>query len=132
MRRPAAADGSPREETVGGGRPAHGIPEGARTYLEAFEAVIEAKAEGRRPPEPRTADEEQGGQVVDLMAALQESVRKAQAARGEDSGDAKIHEMPESKPKKKTAAAKKPPAPWRLTRPARCPAASGQHSSEDL
>ncbi|MFG2425222.1 Ku protein [Streptomyces sp. NPDC048448] len=85
------------------------------TYREALEAVIEAKAEGRRPPEPRTGDEEQGGQVLDLMAALQESVRKAQAARGDDSGDAEIHEMPESKPKpkKKTAAtktAKKAPA----------------------
>ncbi|MFD1275912.1 non-homologous end joining protein Ku [Streptomyces kaempferi] len=85
------------------------------TYREALEAVIEAKAEGRRPPEPRTGDEEQGGQVLDLMAALQESVRKAQSARGEDSGNAEIHEMPESKPepKKKAAAtktAKKAPA----------------------
>ncbi|WP_393101044.1 Ku protein [Streptomyces sp. LN325] len=86
------------------------------TYREALEAVIEAKAEeGRRPPEPRTGDEEQGGQVLDLMAALQESVRKAQSARGEDGGNAEIHEMPESKPKpkKKTAAtktAKKAPA----------------------
>ncbi|MEV5787538.1 hypothetical protein AB0L42_42270 [Streptomyces sp. NPDC052287] len=79
------------------------------------EAVIKAKAEGRRPPEPRTGDGEQGGQVLDLMAALQESVRKAQPARGEDSGNAEIHEMPESKPepKKKAAAtktAKKAPA----------------------
>ncbi|MFD8423207.1 Ku protein [Streptomyces sp. NPDC059466] len=76
------------------------------THREALEAVIEAKAEGRRPPEPRTGDEERGGQVLDLMAALQESVRKAQSARGEDSGDAEIREMTESKPKKKTAAAK--------------------------
>jgi DNA end-binding protein Ku len=57
-----------------------------------------------------------GGQVVDLMAALQESVRKAQAARGEDGGDAEVHEMPKKPaarktakktPAKKTAAAKK-------------------------
>ncbi|MFJ2397302.1 hypothetical protein ACIOTI_31675 [Streptomyces sp. NPDC087843] len=58
-------------------------------YREALEAVIEAKAAGRRPPEP-----------------LQEGVRKAQSARGENSGDAEIHEMPESKQKEKTAAAK--------------------------
>ncbi|MFC9632639.1 hypothetical protein ACFTY8_26085 [Streptomyces mirabilis] len=60
------------------------------------------------------------------MAALQESVRKAQAARGEDGGDAEVHEMPTAKKKtagkaagkapakktaKKTAAAKKPA--WR-------------------
>ncbi|MEU1536167.1 hypothetical protein [Streptomyces fagopyri] len=78
------------------------------TYREALEAVIEAKAEGRQPPEPRTAEEGNGGKVVDLMAALQESVRKAQSARGEGSGNAEIHEMPESKtkPKKKTTATK--------------------------
>ncbi|MGW8881355.1 hypothetical protein [Streptomyces mirabilis] len=57
------------------------------------------------------------------MAALQESVRKAQAARGEGSGEAEVHEMPTAKKKtagktagkapakktaKKSAAAKKP------------------------
>ncbi|MEV4451766.1 hypothetical protein [Streptomyces mirabilis] len=31
------------------------------------------------------------------MAALQESVRKAQAARGESGGDADVHEMPTAK-----------------------------------
>ncbi len=36
------------------------------------------------------------------MAALQESVRKAQAVRGEDAGDAEVHEMP-----KKTATTRK-------------------------
>ncbi|MFE2699702.1 Ku protein, partial [Streptomyces mirabilis] len=92
-------------------------------YRQALEAVIEAKAEGRQPPKPRTEDKEPGGQVVDLMAALQEGVRKAQAARGEDAGDAEVHEMPTARKKtagktvgmapakktaKKTAAAKKP------------------------
>ncbi|MFE2671962.1 non-homologous end joining protein Ku [Streptomyces mirabilis] len=92
-------------------------------YRQALEAVIEAKAEGRQPPKPRTEDKEPGGQVVDLMAALQEGVRKAQAARGEDAGDAAVHEMPTARKKtagktvgmapakktaKKTAAAKKP------------------------
>ncbi|MEU9545078.1 hypothetical protein [Streptomyces mirabilis] len=81
--------------------------------------MLEAKAEGRQPPEPSTEDRGSGGKVVDLMAALQKSVRKAQAARGEDAGDAEVHEMPTAKKKtagkapakktaKKSAAAKKP------------------------
>ncbi|MCX4404366.1 hypothetical protein OG840_22395 [Streptomyces sp. NBC_01764] len=87
--------------------------------------MIEAKAEDRQPPKPSTEDEEPGGQVVDLMAALHESVRKAQAARGEDAGEGEVHEMPKKTPTarktakktpakksaKKTAAAKKP-ARW--------------------
>ncbi|MFD7606107.1 hypothetical protein ACFWAN_37595 [Streptomyces mirabilis] len=84
-------------------------------YRKALEAVLEAKAEGRQPPKPTEEAEEPGGQVVDLMAALQESVRKAQAARGEDAGgDAEVHEMPTAgkapakKTAKKTTAAKKP------------------------
>jgi DNA end-binding protein Ku len=88
-------------------------------YRKALEVVIEAKAEGRQPPKPTEEAEETGGQVVDLMAALQESVRKAQAARGEDAADAEVHEMPKKttrktagkapakKTAKKTAAAKK-------------------------
>ena len=77
-------------------------------YRQALEAVIEAKAEGRQSPKPSTEAEETGGQVVDLMAALQESVRKAQAARGEDGGDAEVHEMPKKPAARKTA--KKTPA----------------------
>ena len=66
-------------------------------YRQALEAVIEAKVEGRQPPKPSTEAEEPGGKVVDLMAALQESVRKAQAARGEYAGEAEVHEMPTAK-----------------------------------
>ncbi|MFJ4931577.1 Ku protein [Streptomyces sp. NPDC088736] len=76
------------------------------TYREALEAVIEAKAEDRQPQAPRAAAGKPDGKVVDLMAALQESVRKAQAARGETGEDAQIHEMPASKPKNKTTAGK--------------------------
>ncbi|MFD9659674.1 non-homologous end joining protein Ku [Streptomyces mirabilis] len=80
-------------------------------YRKALEAVLEAKAEGRQPPAPSTEDKEPGGQVVDLMAALQESVRKAQAARGEDAGgDAEVHEMPTAKKKTAAKAAGKAPA----------------------
>ncbi|MFE1989716.1 Ku protein, partial [Streptomyces mirabilis] len=52
--------------------------------------------------------EEPGGQVVDLMAALQESVRKAQAARGEDAADAEVHEMPKKTATTRKAAGKAP------------------------
>jgi DNA end-binding protein Ku len=79
-------------------------------YRKALEAVLEAKAEGRQPPKPTEEAEEPGGQVVDLMAALQESVRKAQAARGEDAGDAEVHEMPTAKKKTAGKAAGKAPA----------------------
>ncbi|MEU9283661.1 hypothetical protein AB0D57_02765 [Streptomyces sp. NPDC048275] len=75
----------------------------ADRYTEAVEQLIEAK---RQHEEPRKAAEEPeapAGQVVDLVAALQESVVKARAGRGED---ATVHEMP--KVAKKTA--KKAPA----------------------
>ncbi|MGW3668826.1 hypothetical protein ACWD68_37910, partial [Streptomyces sp. NPDC005141] len=65
-------------------------------YTEAVEQLIEAKRENREPP---TAEEpETPGQVVDLMAALKESVAKAKASRGED---ATIHDMPKKKPQPK-------------------------------
>ncbi|MFE9774770.1 Ku protein [Streptomyces sp. NPDC005931] len=67
------------------------------TYTEALEQIIEAKREHHELPEvPAAADE--SGRVVDLMAALQESVQRARTSRGED---ADVHEMPE--PKKTTA-----------------------------
>lgn len=50
-------------------------------YTEALEQVIDAKREGRdlpEAPEPAAG----AGQVVDLMAALEESVAKARTARG--------------------------------------------------
>ncbi|MEU4892522.1 Ku protein [Streptomyces sp. NPDC044780] len=81
-------------------------------YREAMEAVIEAKAEGHAPPEME-APAEPKGRVVDLMAALQDSVRAAKEARGEEAGEAEVHQMPARKKPKKAAAkktAKKPPA----------------------
>ncbi|MFD9514087.1 hypothetical protein [Streptomyces mirabilis] len=75
-------------------------------YTEAVEKLIEAKREHKEPPK---ASEEQAapGGVVDLMAALQESVRKAQASRGED---ATVHAIPKKTTKRaptKNAATKK-------------------------
>ncbi|MFD5232279.1 Ku protein [Streptomyces qaidamensis] len=77
------------------------------TYTEAIEQIIEAKREHREPP-AMPEPERETGQVVDLMAALQESVQRAREGRGED---ADVHEMPKKKtakkqPAKKTAAKK--------------------------
>ena len=76
-------------------------------YTEAVQQLIEAKQEGREPPAmPEAASP--AGQVVDLMAALQESVAKARAGRGET--EAEVHDLPKKKTAKrsaKKAAAKK-------------------------
>ncbi|ATW52220.1 non-homologous end joining protein Ku [Streptomyces peucetius] len=72
-------------------------------YREALEEVIAAKAQGKQPA-PAAEAPEPGGQVLDLMAALNASVAQARESRGEDE-HATVHEIP--KPKK---AAKKAPA----------------------
>ncbi|MCX5142922.1 MULTISPECIES: Ku protein [unclassified Streptomyces] len=53
-------------------------------YREAVEELIAAKASGETL-EPAAADES-GGKVIDLIAALEGSVRAAKEARGEESG----------------------------------------------
>jgi DNA end-binding protein Ku len=80
-------------------------PEFQDRYTEAIAQIIEAKREEK--PLPEAPAPEAPAQVMDLMAALQESVSKVKAARGE----VEVHELP--KPKKavaKKAAAKKQPA----------------------
>ena len=81
-------------------------PEFEDTYTDALAKIIEAKREDRELPE--VPEPEKPAQVLDLMAALNESVEKAKASRGED---ANVHEMPKKKtakkqPAKKTAAKK--------------------------
>jgi len=88
-------------------------------YAAAVEAVVKAKIEGgevkRTPTSTKT-----GGEVVDLLAALQRSVEAAKTARGEEAEEA------EGKPKK---ASKKEPAKKEPTKktakkaPAKKPAA---------
>ncbi|MFE4055117.1 Ku protein [Streptomyces sp. NPDC059096] len=96
-------------------------------YREAVEEMIAAKAEGAPPPERESA-EAGGGRVLDLMAALENSVRAAKEARGDDKQVAEVTDLParrrkagatagstqakEPAPKKTTskAAAKKTPA----------------------
>lgn len=81
-------------------------------YTDAVQDLIEAKSTGKEPPHG-DVEEPAAGQVVDLMAALQDSVRKAQESRGETGEDASVHEM---KPRKKTAAkASKKPAAKKAT-----------------
>ncbi|WP_455770087.1 non-homologous end joining protein Ku [Streptomyces canus] len=88
-------------------------------YREALEEVVAAKAAGEAPPE--APERAKGGKVLDLMAALEKSVRDAKESRGEEPGE--VTRLPQRKsaraaPKqtggkkstsatKKTAAAKK-------------------------
>ena len=55
-------------------------------YREAVEEMVTAKAEGREPaPEKEPAQGE--GTVIDLMSALESSVREAKRSRGEGEGE---------------------------------------------
>lgn len=80
-------------------------------YREALEEVIAAKVSGEAPPEaPEPAA---GGKVLDLMAALESSVRAARASRGEEAPaeeEAEVRPLPARKTAAKKTAAKKSPA----------------------
>ncbi|MFG2884868.1 Ku protein [Streptomyces sp. NPDC048297] len=83
-------------------------------YREALEELIAAKAVGETPPEvPEPAA---GGKVLDLMAALEKSVREARESRGaEPAEQAEVRSLPhrrtatpkETGGKKSTSTAKK-------------------------
>ncbi|NED07609.1 Ku protein [Streptomyces sp. SID6648] len=81
-------------------------------YREALENIIAAKSEGKPLPTPAEGEGKEKGEVVDLMAALNASVKAAKESRG-DGEDATVHEMRPSKktarkaPAKKTSASKK-------------------------
>ncbi|MFF7074481.1 non-homologous end joining protein Ku [Streptomyces pseudovenezuelae] len=77
-------------------------PEFEDTYTDALAKIIESKREDK--PLPEAPEPEQPGKVLDLMAALTESVQQAKASRGED---ADVHEMPKKKTAKKQPAKKK-------------------------
>ncbi|MFG2942303.1 Ku protein [Streptomyces sp. NPDC048282] len=93
-------------------------------YRQALEDVIAAKAAGETPPEtPSTAP---AGKVLDLMAALEKSVRAAKESRGEPA-EAEVTPLPSKKqtPKKTTAkkaAPKKKPTTAKKTTPRKRPA----------
>ncbi|MFJ8978508.1 Ku protein [Streptomyces sp. NPDC102282] len=76
-------------------------------YREALEELLAAKSEGKALPATAGEAEEEPGKVMDLMAALNASVKAAKETRGED---ATVHEMTPGKPrarKKAAPAAKK-------------------------
>ncbi|MCX4821505.1 hypothetical protein OG883_16700 [Streptomyces sp. NBC_01142] len=72
-------------------------------YTEALEEVISAKLEGKRPA-PAVEEQAPRAPVVDLMAALNESVKAARASRGETGEHATVHEMPKKRSATKTTA----------------------------
>ncbi|MFE9726317.1 Ku protein [Streptomyces sp. NPDC005794] len=76
-------------------------------YREALEELLAAKSEGEALPPVAEEGAEESGKVMDLMAALNASVKAAKETRGED---ATVHEMTPGKPrtrKKAAPAAKK-------------------------
>ncbi|RNI25191.1 Ku protein [Flexivirga caeni] len=79
-------------------------------YEQAVKSVVQAKLDGHEvqpPPEP----EDEGGEVLDLLAALQQSVNRAKSARGEPVEEASAGKPAAKKaPTKKTSATKKAPA----------------------
>lgn len=106
-------------------------------YREAVEEVIAAKAAGEAPPqapEPAT-----GGKVLDLMAALESSVRAARESRGEGADHAEVKSLPQRETaraapkqtggKKSTSTAKKTAAK-KTTAAKKSTAKSGQGSGQ--
>ncbi|WP_406092544.1 Ku protein [Streptomyces sp. NBC_01013] len=78
-------------------------------YQEALQRVIEAKLQGVEPPHGEEAAPSDG-KVIDLIAALEKSVRAAKESRGEDTGeetDAEVRALPTRKAAKKAAPAGK-------------------------
>jgi DNA end-binding protein Ku len=74
-------------------------------YREALEEVVAAKAAGETVPEaPEPA---KGGKVLDLMAALEKSVREAKESRGEGAAEESAEESAEVRrlPQRKAARA---------------------------
>jgi DNA end-binding protein Ku len=75
-------------------------------YQQALEALVQAKLEGG---EVKRVEEEKpsGGEVVDLLAALQKSVDAAKSSRGEASGDGEAKKTADKKSASKKSTAKK-------------------------
>ncbi|MER5675445.1 MULTISPECIES: non-homologous end joining protein Ku [Streptomyces] len=71
-------------------------------YREALEELLAAKSEGKALPAAAGAEEEKPGKVMDLMAALNASVKEARQTRGED---ATVHEMTPGRPRARKKAA---------------------------
>ena len=74
-------------------------------YAKAIEAVVSAKLEGGEVRHT-SVPEPSGGEVVDLLAALQKSVDAAKKGRGETAADADAADEDDAKPAKKPSAKK--------------------------
>ncbi|MYY09266.1 Ku protein [Streptomyces sp. SID4919] len=62
-------------------------------YREALEQVIAAKSSGTAPPEA-VPDEEPGGEVLDLMSALRQSLERTHGEEAPAGREATVHELP--------------------------------------
>jgi DNA end-binding protein Ku len=109
-------------------------------YREAVEEVVAAKAAGETPREAPSAAP--SGKVLDLMAALENSVRAAKESRGEPTGreEAEVRQLPDRKTarptpkqtggKKSTSTAKKTAASAKKTgEPAKKSASTSKSST---
>ncbi len=71
-------------------------------YQKAVEELVQTKIEGGDVTEAPEAEEEDTGEVVDLLAALQRSVDRAKKSRGEDADEEEAQEKPA--PRKRSGA----------------------------
>jgi len=76
-------------------------------YRQALQEVIEAKVAGREVVEPEPVRAEAASEVIDLMAALRQSVAAAKQARGEEAADREPAAKAPAKKAAGKAAAKK-------------------------
>ncbi|HVN11155.1 MAG TPA: Ku protein [Kineosporiaceae bacterium] len=74
-------------------------------YATALAELVDAKLEGAPPAPAARVEAGAGTEVVDLLTALQRSVERARASRGEDAGDAGMPTAPAAKPAAATTAA---------------------------
>ncbi|MFJ3932822.1 Ku protein [Streptomyces sp. NPDC090029] len=93
------------------------LPALSDRYRDALEEVIAAKAAGRQRPAAQDSEQATGGEVVDLMAALNASVTAAKEARGETDDDADVHHLPTKNTATKKTTSKKSPRKKTPTRP---------------
>jgi DNA end-binding protein Ku len=75
----------------------------ADTYREAVEQVVAAKVEGREVVTPPGMEGDQGGEVLDLMAALRASVAAAKKARGAEADEVAATKQPRKQSTKQPA-----------------------------
>lgn len=109
-------DSMTREEGIGGAERATG------RYTEALEKVVEAKSKGKQAPRavPEEAPEVK---LVDLMAALEQSVQWARASCGE----AVVHALKSKWATKKSAAKKTAPKKATAAKRTHCGSRAGAH-----